>query len=259
MSLARAIVARADGYADLHSLIGERIFRQGAIQNVDLPFIEFDIISSDPALTFGDDQNDITKARVQVSLYAETATALDDLEVEWRRAFAGYRGTVGGLRIDSWIESAYDDEVDARITDIQARVYRRVIDNMFAFIEAAGSGGGGGGGGGTPVTPTMPRYRYFGWTDDETIEMSDFFSAHRSSTNQGTMPTGSQFAKVWVGVDQSLGVPGLLYLGNTAVFATPFSRIAGTVAGPAGVEYIIMITAFAQGPLISGQRARIEY
>ena len=255
MSLAAAIVARAKAHDDLHALIGDRLYRQGAIQDEPLPFVEFDITSSDPELTFGNDQDDITKARVRISLYSESASGLDALEVEWRRAFAGYRGTHANLAINSWIESAYDDEVEARITDIQARVYRRVLENVFAFIETAGSGGGGV----TPVTPTDPLYRYFGWTDDETIETSDFFDALRSSSNRGTMPAQTGFAKVWVGVNEDLGVPDLLYLGNSAVFATPFSRIAGTVEGPAGVDYIIIITAFSQGPLLAGQQARVEY
>ena len=126
MSLASAIVARADSHAGLSALIGDRIFRDSAYQDIAVPYIVFEIRDSTPENTFRRGE-DLAIARVDAKLYAASAPALDELENQWRQAFGKHEGTHRGQTFKTWVSSARDEVVEGRLTDIAARLYLRVM------------------------------------------------------------------------------------------------------------------------------------
>ena len=69
--------------------------------------------------------------------------------------------------------------------------------------------------------------RYFGWSDDQVIATADLSSADESTSNVGEMPARSTYGYFYAAVPEDVGEPASLWLGDTALFATPSSRQAG--------------------------------
>ena len=135
MSISRAIVARAEGAPELAAMIDGRIFRQGAVQNVAVPFIEFDIGPSNPVHTMGVGA-DLSKVQVTLKLFAAGAVELDELEAAARVAFHKFEGPAGGEEIVSWVSNSFDSPVTSRQSDILARVYSRTLEIVMALVQA---------------------------------------------------------------------------------------------------------------------------
>ena len=127
-------MARAKTFPALQAIIEGRLAVGAGIQGWETPYATFDVATTSPQNTFSNNGKALVITRLEVNLFASSSGELDTLERQWRAAFAGYRGTVGGESITSWLESSYDEFEDERSTDSSVRLFRRTLDHMIALI-----------------------------------------------------------------------------------------------------------------------------
>ena len=134
MSLNSALMARASEPGALQNLIDGRIAVEGGLQNWPRPYVVWTALTISPQHTFKGPP--LVVCRVEATLYAASGVGLDELEGAWIGAFSHYSGTVGGEKIQSWITSSYDENLDELETDSQARSYARVVEMSVAYVPA---------------------------------------------------------------------------------------------------------------------------
>ena len=101
--------------------------------------------------------------------------------------------------------------------------------------------------------------RYFGWSDDQVIATADLSSADESTSNVGEMPARSTNGYFYAAVPEDVGEPASLWLGDTALFATPSSRQAGTINDSNGDPHIVVVTVALIVSALAGQKAEVRY
>ena len=102
--------------------------------------------------------------------------------------------------------------------------------------------------------------RYFGWSADRTISMSDLAGANTSLTNAGTLPAQSQNAYIWFAVPQSVGYPTQLFLDGGSRDNIPhFEQLPGTVNDSGGEAHYIGISYDLQIAALGGRAIEIGY
>lgn len=106
--LEEAIVARLAAHTGVAALIGARAYPLVVPQDVALPALAYQVISSVPYYAH-DGGSGLARTRVQFTLHADTYMQIKALQKQCRLCWHAYSGTVGGVRID---EAAIDNEVD---------------------------------------------------------------------------------------------------------------------------------------------------
>ena len=110
-----------------------------------------------------------------------------------------------------------------------------------------------------PIDPVISDHsRYFGWSDDRTIETADFGAAATSNSNVGNLPTRTTNGHVWIAVPESAGYPrGYRLLGGQRVLTIP--QLAGTRDDTNGAPHLVGVTTRLQAPTLSGGRIELVY
>lgn len=101
---------------------GTRVYPERLPQQPTLPAIVFDIIDGVPQ--YHRDDDDLDRVRVQLGLWAETATARTTLTEEVRTATSGVRGTYGG---EVFAEILWDNIQNGEY-DPELNLYQRLVD-----------------------------------------------------------------------------------------------------------------------------------
>ena len=100
---------------------------------------------------------------------------------------------------------------------------------------------------------------WFGWSDDDTIDTSDFANFDSFSTFDGTLPARTTNGHVVAAVPETEGVPTGIYIAGGGNSIDDFTRQAGTVDDLDGVPHIIMVSDDPFTFLFAGQPIRVEY
>jgi len=98
-TIEEAVVTRMQGYAGLAALVGTRVYPLQVPQDVDLPAIAYQKISSPKTTSHGGDSH-LAQSRIQFTIQADTYRAAKAVADQVRACWAGYRATVDGVRID---------------------------------------------------------------------------------------------------------------------------------------------------------------
>ena len=111
-----------------------------------------------------------------------------------------------------------------------------------------------------PVPMPPDNARYFGWSDDKTIDTSDFSDAAFSATNEGELPDHPTGGHIWFAIPQSLGFPtGVFIEGNARNQIHFYEQLAGTVDDSAGEPHIIGISTRAQSAALSEHSITLDF
>lgn len=98
MSIEDAIYSHATNDAGIAALIGTRIYPGVATQNPTAPYVVYQRVSSVPISNLADD-TDITEARFQFNLYADSYDSAVAVMEAFRTAFVRFKGTVASIVI----------------------------------------------------------------------------------------------------------------------------------------------------------------
>ena len=152
--------------------------------------------------------------------------------------------SAGTPRISSeGARSFYQDMIDSLSTQAS-------LDDLARRVTALETG--------TPEP--ADRSHYVGWSDDRTIEASDFAAATEFDTNIGTIPARASNGYLWFSAAQTLGSPAHMYLaGGSRDNISGFPQQAGTVDDPDAVAHIVRVSQFMQIAALGGQEIRLEY
>ena len=112
-----------------------------------------------------------------------------------------------------------------------------------------------------PVTPTPPpNARYFGWSSDKSIDLTDFANAAFSETDEGELPTQPTGAYIWFAVPESLGFPtGVVIEGSQRNQIHFYEQLPGTVNDARGEPHIIGISNQVQSAVLSEHTLTLEF
>ena len=169
------------------------------------------------------------------------------LLVRFRRGEGGLMAVRSQTAMKSQIDTLLADNETGSISEADLRSVLTDLNDTL-FHEA---------GGGTPVV--ADHSRYFGWSDDQTIETADFSSADEQTDNTGVLPARSGFGYVWFAVPQDVGYPRSLWIGDNALFPAAFDEQAGTVDDANGSAHLVGFTQVQQGDAVAGERVEIRY
>jgi len=117
MSVSKAIQSILEDDAGVGALVGNDIYQQTADQNEALPYIIHDILGTEIERT-KDGATGIEYIRVQLTVYAATYKAVDDIREACRTALDETSGTyesitVQQLRLENEDDANFNEEVEA--------------------------------------------------------------------------------------------------------------------------------------------------
>lgn len=127
-AMEEALVTRVTSGVAVAALIGTRMYPLVVPQDVALPAIAYQRISSKPIMAHGGPVG-LTRARVQLTLVGRSYAEVKELADAVRARLNGLRGTVGGVMIEAII---LDNEADDDIPDAAARP---VVDSKLVFQD----------------------------------------------------------------------------------------------------------------------------
>jgi hypothetical protein len=97
--LEEAIYAHLSTFAGLTALTGARIYPMRAPENVPMPLVVYQRISTVRWPVFGYVDTGLARPRIQLTAWAATATAAKTVKEQVRAALQGWHGTVAGVEI----------------------------------------------------------------------------------------------------------------------------------------------------------------
>ncbi len=124
-----AIFARLSGYSGLTDLVGSSIFPVIARQGVENPLVVFNLVTFQANSAMGADIFP-SEAGIQVSVFSDDGSECLAIASEVRAALKRYRGTSGGVVIQSiYLESERADY------EAETKEFRRDLDFQVFFEE----------------------------------------------------------------------------------------------------------------------------
>ncbi len=135
MTIEEGLYSYLSGYAGLTALVGTRIYPLVMPQNVTMPAIRYQRISSSRIYSH-DGPNKLTHPRFQFSCFAESYATAKAVANQVRFALAGYQGTMGGAGGVTVQFAIVDDEVD--LYEDETKLHHVAVDVVVWHEEATG-------------------------------------------------------------------------------------------------------------------------
>lgn len=119
------------------ALVGDRIYREMAPQDVSLPNLVYQTVAEDE-LQSHDGLSGLTTETIQIAADAATHREAKALSIAVREAITGYRGTPvsGGVMVNHIIHRGGRSEPEAVVHGDEMPVRRHVVDYEIAYSHA---------------------------------------------------------------------------------------------------------------------------
>jgi len=135
MSLEAAFVAHVNDCEALTSFVGSRVYEEIAEQDSALPYITYQIVSSNRDAYSLDGANGQVESRLQVSCWAASGVKRRQLADTLRMAVDGYRGFWNGTEIQSVFIDADEAAFEASAENEQSRAWGWRFDLLITHVE----------------------------------------------------------------------------------------------------------------------------